>query len=64
MVQFRQFDGQYFANPSRFLANISSDLLEPCTLVEQTENVLPASDTIQQIADGSPNDADTANLPF
>ncbi len=36
MIQFRRYEGQYFTKPSRFLAEIPSTLLEPCTLVEES----------------------------
>lgn len=45
MLQFRRYDGQYFTTPCRFLENISPEILEPCSLVEQGPNELPASDS-------------------
>ena len=34
MIGHRRYEGQYFTNPSRFLADIPERILEPCTLVE------------------------------
>ena len=34
MIGHRRYEGQYFTNPSRFLADIPQRILEPCTLVE------------------------------
>jgi len=34
MIGHRRYEGQYFTNPSRFLADIPEGILEPCTLVE------------------------------
>ena len=42
-VQYRRYDGQYFANPSRFIADVPEHLLEPWTLVEESRPALSAS---------------------
>ncbi len=36
MVQYRRYHGEYFASPSRFIAEAPERLLEPWTLVEET----------------------------
>ena len=35
-VQYRRSDGQYFTSPSRFLVDISEELLEPGSIVEES----------------------------
>ncbi|MBT8399257.1 MAG: ATP-dependent helicase [Rhodothermia bacterium] len=35
-VQYRRFEGEYFARPSRFIAEVPESILEPCVLVEDT----------------------------
>lgn len=42
-IQYRRYDGQYFANPSRFIADVPEHLLEPWTLVEESRPALDAS---------------------
>lgn len=39
-VQYRRFSGQYFTAPSRFLADIPEELLEPGSLVEGEQRAL------------------------
>ncbi len=43
MIGHRRYEGQYFTNPSRFLADIPERILEPCTLVEADSD--PDSDS-------------------
>ncbi|NNE34327.1 MAG: ATP-dependent helicase, partial [Rhodothermales bacterium] len=52
-VQYRRFDGQYFASPSRFLENIPSALLEEGSVVEESATML----------EGSSAEADTTGRP-
>ncbi len=35
MVQYRRFEGDYLASPSRFIADVPDQLLETCALVEE-----------------------------
>ena len=42
VTRYRRYDGQYFANPSRFIADVPENLLEPWTLVEESRPVLDA----------------------
>lgn len=45
MIQFRRYEGQYFAKPSRFLVDVPESILEPCTLVESGS---PAPDVLEE----------------
>jgi len=48
-LQFRRYEGQYFTRPSRFLEHIPSDILEPCSLVEQSPEELPSHPNQQSL---------------
>ena len=41
MVQYRQYQGDYFTKPSRFLKGVPEALLEPWQLIEDTAPALP-----------------------
>lgn len=43
MVQYRRFDGQYFATPSRFLDNIPTELLDEGSIVEESKTFVENS---------------------
>ncbi len=42
-VQYRRYEGEYFARPSRFISDIPETILEPCLLVEESSRLLGES---------------------
>jgi DNA helicase-2/ATP-dependent DNA helicase PcrA len=55
MVQFRRFQGQYFTSPSRFVADVPENLLEPWSLEEEQTDPLLAGSTDFLLAEHEPS---------
>jgi DNA helicase-2/ATP-dependent DNA helicase PcrA len=55
-VQYRRYEGEYFARPSRFISDVPESILEPCVLVEETGRQLTTGDGggASRLADGLP----------
>ena len=55
-VQYRRFEGEYFARPSRFISDVPESILEPCVLVEESGRQLTVGDGggASALADGLP----------
>ena len=55
-VQYRRFEGEYFARPSRFISDVPESILEPCVLVEESGRQLTVGDggAGSALADGLP----------
>ncbi|MEM1097031.1 MAG: ATP-dependent helicase [Bacteroidota bacterium] len=62
MVQYRRFQGDYMANPSRFVTDVPERLLEVCTLVEESPPALPPAPAAPLLP--SPPDYSDDGLPF
>jgi len=66
-VQYRRYDGQYFANPSRFISDVPEHLLETWTLVEESRPALsapPEQSALPETAgDGSESTNDAGSTP-
>ncbi|GAB5521261.1 MAG: ATP-dependent helicase [Rhodothermales bacterium] len=62
MVQYRRFQGDYMANPSRFVAEVPERLLEVCTLVEESAPALPPASAPPMLP--APPDYSDDGLPF
>lgn len=61
--QYRRYQGEYLSNPSRFVAGVPEDLLEPWTLVEETAPAaLPAAAPLPALP--APPDSGEDGLPF
>ena len=60
ILQYRRHSGDFFTNPSRFLADIPENLLEPWSLVDEDA---PGSNTDQKLSSPDSGD-DPAQLPF
>ncbi|NBC17088.1 MAG: UvrD-helicase domain-containing protein [Bacteroidetes bacterium] len=68
-VQYRRYQGDYLATPSRFIADVPEHLLEPWQLVEEgAPRQLEAADQPDEDTASAPEtastDDDVANLPF
>ena len=54
MLQYQRFRGEYLTDPSRFIEDISEDVLEPVELVEEdSPAAVEAPDEAPQLEDGS-----------
>jgi DNA helicase-2/ATP-dependent DNA helicase PcrA len=55
-VQYRRYEGEYFARPSRFISEVPESILEPCILVEESGRQLTSGNTggSSTLADGLP----------
>ena len=54
MLKYQRFRGEYMTDPSRFITDISEDVLEPVELVEESApSELDAADDVKQLGDGS-----------
>ncbi|MEM6647287.1 MAG: ATP-dependent helicase [Bacteroidota bacterium] len=62
MVQYRRFQGDYMANPSRFITDVPERLLEVCTLVEESAPALPPAPAPPLLP--PPPDYSDDGLPF
>lgn len=55
-VQYRRYQGEYFARPSRFISEVPESILEPCVLVEESGRQLTTGEVEGRAAlsDGLP----------
>jgi len=67
MLQYRRYQGEHMARPSRFIEEVPEDLLETVRLVEEDAAALPEAPSQEQLpaatGDGAAEEADTPAEP-